>query len=67
MLVSSFYDEATPSPWGLGMRANMPTAFSIHRNGSGHTSFSLQGDTADSITAFLVNGSIPDGSTIYQS
>ncbi|KAL7782557.1 alpha/beta-hydrolase [Trichoderma afarasin] len=67
MLVNSFYDEATVSPWGLGMRANMPTAFSIYRNGSGHTSFSLQGDTAGAITAFLANGSIPKDGTIYQS
>ncbi|KKP00120.1 hypothetical protein THAR02_07772 [Trichoderma harzianum] len=67
MLVNSFYDEATVSPWGLGMRANMATAFSIYRNGSGHTSFSLQGDTADAITAFLTKGSIPKEGTIYQS
>ncbi|PKK51146.1 hypothetical protein CI102_5701 [Trichoderma harzianum] len=67
MLVNSFYDEATVLPWGLGMRANMPTAFSIYRNGSGHTSFSLQGDTAGAITAFLANGSIPKDGTIYQS
>ena len=67
MLVNAFYDTATLSPWGLGVRLLMPTTFSIYRNGSGHTSFSEQGDTAGAMTAFLVNGTIPEDGTVYQS
>lgn len=67
MMVGAFYDPATASPWGLGMRALMPTAFTIYRNGSGHTSFGWQGDTAGAMTAFLVDGTRPEDGTVYQS
>lgn len=39
MLVNAFYDPATTSPQGLAMRSQIPTAFSIYRNGGGHTSY----------------------------
>ncbi|KAJ9602052.1 hypothetical protein H2200_013412 [Cladophialophora chaetospira] len=67
MLVNAFYDPATLSPWGLDMRSQIPTAFSIYRNGGGHTSWSFGGDTNKVINAFLVNGTIPADGTIYQS
>jgi hypothetical protein len=67
MLVNAIFDPATLSPMGLSMRALMSNAFSIYRNGSGHTSFSHQGDTAGAETAFLVDGTIPEDGTVYQS
>ncbi|KAH8172091.1 alpha/beta hydrolase fold domain-containing protein [Sarocladium implicatum] len=66
MLVSSFYDPSTVLLWGLGMRASLPTAFSVYRNGPGHTSFGHQGHTAWAEAAFLVNGTIPMDGKIYQ-
>jgi hypothetical protein len=65
MLVNAFFDPATPSPWGLGIRAQMPTAFSVYRNGGGHTSFSHQGETAMAEAAFLINGTTPVDGTVY--
>jgi pimeloyl-ACP methyl ester carboxylesterase len=67
MMVNSFYDPATVSPWGLAMRSQVPTAFSIYRNGGGHTSWALNGDTTKAINAFLVNGTIPADGTVYQT
>jgi hypothetical protein len=66
MLVNSFYDPSTVSPWSLAMRAQNPTAFSVYRNGGGHTSFSRNGDTHDAIVTFLAHGAIPPDGTVYQ-
>lgn len=67
MLVNAFYDPATVLPWALGMRAQIPTGFSVYRNGGGHTSWSHDGDTTRAINAFLIHGEIPPDGTIYQT
>lgn len=66
MLVNAVYDPSTVLPWGLGMRASLPTAFSVYRNGPGHTSFGHQGHTAWAEAAFLVNGTIPADGSVYK-
>lgn len=65
MLVHSFYDPSTALPWALGIRSSLPTAFSVYRNGPGHTSFPHLGQTAWAEAAFLVNGTIPKDGQVY--
>ena len=67
MLVDSLYDPSTPSMWNPDMRAQIPTGFTIWRNGGGHTSFQLNGETTRAINAFLAHGTIPEDGTIYSS
>lgn len=67
MLVNAFFDPATPSSLGIGLRPQMPTAFSVYRNGGGHTSFPHQGETAMAVARFLINGTIPADGTVYET
>ena len=67
MLVNAFYDPSTVSPWGLDMRGQIPTGFSVYRNGGGHTSWSLNGETTRAVNAFLVHGEIPPDGTVYET
>ncbi|KAI1373933.1 alpha/beta hydrolase fold-domain-containing protein [Hypoxylon crocopeplum] len=67
MMVSNLWDEATVTEWALDMRAQMPTAFNVFRNGGGHTSYRFHGETSDAIVSFLVNGTIPKDGTIYET
>ena len=67
MIVDTLYDPATVPACGLGMRALMPTAFTIYRDGGGHTAFSNEGEAAAAMVAFLINGTRPEDGTVYRT
>lgn len=67
LMVSNLYDEATVTQWALGLRAQMPTAINVFRNGGGHTSYRFYGERTDAIVSFLVNGTLPKDGTVFES
>lgn len=67
MLVNAFWDSATSVQWAVSMREQIPNAHLVFRNGSGHTSYFLPGDTARAINGFLLDGKLPADGTVYQS
>ncbi|KAH8657768.1 Alpha/Beta hydrolase protein [Xylariales sp. PMI_506] len=67
LLVNSFYDPETSVHWALGVRDQIPQAVNIFRNGSGHSSYWLQGDTAAAMDEFFLTGTLPVDGTTYDS
>ncbi|PHH92347.1 hypothetical protein CDD83_7725 [Cordyceps sp. RAO-2017] len=67
LVASALHDPSTSIAWAVGLRAQMPTAVSIFRNGYGHTSYWDYGDMQKAIDAFFVEGTQPADLTAYAS
>ncbi|KAK7223321.1 hypothetical protein V2G26_011324 [Clonostachys chloroleuca] len=67
LIAHSVYDPSCSSVWADGVRQQLPNAVSITRNGSGHLSHFLLGDTRAVLDTFLANGTLPPDGSIYQS
>jgi len=67
LLVNAFFDPETSPTWSAGLREQMPNAVNLWRNGSGHTSYFLLGDTSRAIDTFLIDGTLPSDETVLQS
>lgn len=67
LLANSIYDPACSIAWAEGLREQLPSGVSITRNGSGHTSHYLRGETSAATDRFLVTGELPEDGTVYQS
>ena len=67
LLSNSIYDPACSIAWVDGLREQLPTAISITRNGTGHTSHTILGQTRDAIDKYLATGDLPKDGTIYQT
>ena len=67
LMVNALHDPATSYVWAEGVRAQIPSAVLVTRNGSGHTSYALGGSTTAAIDAYLVNGTLPAPNTVLDS
>jgi len=67
LLVNSLWDPETSAVWAAGVKEQWPGVVSLWRNGSGHTSYFLKGETSKAVDAFLVDGKMPDDQTILTS
>jgi pimeloyl-ACP methyl ester carboxylesterase len=68
LLTHSVYDPSCSPVWADGLRQQLPTAISVTRNGTGHTShFLVGGETRDAIDRFLATGDLPKDGTVYQT
>ncbi|KAH7161708.1 TAP-like protein-domain-containing protein [Dactylonectria macrodidyma] len=65
LLVNVFCDPETSSAWAQGVREQIPSAVNIWRNGSGHTSYPLEGETRNSIEKFLISGKLPAQGAVF--
>ncbi|KAI4158185.1 MAG: hypothetical protein LQ342_007697 [Letrouitia transgressa] len=67
LMVNAYHDPATSYVWAEGLRAQIPSAVLLTRNGSGHTSYLLGGATTTAIDAYLVDGVLPGPNTVLNS
>lgn len=67
LLINAFWDPETSIQWAVGLREQIPNSNLILRNGSGHTSLPLSGDTATAAIGWLLGGKVPADGTVYQS
>ncbi|KAJ2975269.1 hypothetical protein NUW58_g8406 [Xylaria curta] len=67
LMVNSLYDPSTSYTWALGLKSEIKNAVLLTRNGSGHTSYFLGGDTTKLTNAYLVNLTLPEAGTITNS
>ncbi|KAJ8125606.1 hypothetical protein O1611_g8032 [Lasiodiplodia mahajangana] len=65
--VNSLYDPSTSYTWALGLHSEIKNSVLLTRNGSGHTSYSLGGDTTQLTNAYLLNLTLPEPGTITTS
>lgn len=67
LLSHSVYDPACSPVWADGLREQMPNAVSITRNGTGHTSHFLLGETRRVIDEYLATGKLPKDGAVYST
>ncbi|TPX09099.1 uncharacterized protein E0L32_001638 [Thyridium curvatum] len=67
LVVNAFHDPETSIAWALGLREQLPTSVSLFRDGSGHTSYGLFGETSKAIDKFLLEGKTPKDGVVYDS
>ncbi|KIL90376.1 hypothetical protein FAVG1_06107 [Fusarium avenaceum] len=67
LLAGSVYDPETSLTWAEGVREQLPRRVSITRNGPGHTSHYLQGDTSKVMDRYLATGKLPRDGTVYKT
>ncbi|KAI0202557.1 hypothetical protein F4808DRAFT_66193 [Astrocystis sublimbata] len=62
--VNSLYDPSTSYTWALGLQSEIKNTVLLTRNGSGHTSYGLGGETTKLTNAYLLNMTLPAPGTI---
>ncbi|KAH6955837.1 Alpha/Beta hydrolase protein [Ilyonectria sp. MPI-CAGE-AT-0026] len=67
MLVNAFFDPETSAAWAQSVGQQIPSAVNVWRNGSGHTSYPLQGETRKAIDEFLISGRLPEQGTVFET
>ncbi|KAI8960292.1 hypothetical protein F5Y11DRAFT_330420 [Daldinia sp. FL1419] len=69
LMVQSVFDPSTSYAWGLGLHAEIGDERSVLlvRNGTGHTSYLLGGETTAATNAYLVNLTLPEPGTILRT
>jgi pimeloyl-ACP methyl ester carboxylesterase len=65
LIVNSTYDPSTGYPWALGLQAQIAGSVLLTRDGDGHTSALLPGETRDAIDHYLLTGETPPPNTVY--
>ncbi|KAJ4315323.1 hypothetical protein N0V94_006019 [Neodidymelliopsis sp. IMI 364377] len=67
LLTQSTSDPSTGLPWALGMLQEIENKVLVLRNGDGHTSLPLSGETAEVIVEYLVTGKAPNAGLVLAS
>jgi hypothetical protein len=67
LLVNSLWDPSTDVAWADNVRDQLPKSVLILRNGVGHTSYQLYGNTSAAMDLFLLNGTLPGDGTMYDT
>lgn len=65
LIVNSTYDPSTSYAWALGLQAQIEGSVLLTRDGDGHTSALLPGETRDAIDHYLLTGKTPPPNTVY--
>ncbi|KAI0423834.1 TAP-like protein-domain-containing protein [Xylaria sp. FL1042] len=67
LMVNSLYDPSTSYTWALGLQFEIQNAVLLTRNGSGHTSYLLGGETTNVTNKYLLDLELPEPGTITTS
>lgn len=64
LLVNSVFDPSDGYTWALGMHQEIDNSVLFTRNGSGHTSYTLLGETWEAENAYMLDLTIPEPGTV---
>jgi pimeloyl-ACP methyl ester carboxylesterase len=67
MIVSATGDPSTSYVWAVGMLEEIKNHFLLTRNGDGHISWSIKGDTTGAMEHFLLTRELPAPGTVFVS
>ncbi|SCO80986.1 uncharacterized protein FRV6_05199 [Fusarium oxysporum] len=67
LIAASVYDPETSLTGAEGVREQLTHRVSITRNGAGHTSHYLGGDTSKVMDRYLATGKLPRDGTVYRT
>jgi len=65
--LNSLYDPSTSYTWALGLHDELKNSILVTRNGSGHGSYTLGGETTKVANAYLLDLTLPEPGTMTQS
>ena len=66
-MVNSEHDPSTGYSGALSLKEQIPSAVLLTRDGDGHTTYFLHGDTSALIDEYLVSVSVPVDGTVTKS
>jgi hypothetical protein len=67
VLVNSLFDPGCSIAWATGVATQVPKSALVTRNGSGHTSYLLQGETQKAMDKFRLTRVLPAKGAIFDS
>lgn len=67
LMVSSTRDPSTSYTWAVGMLEEIKSGVLLTRDGEGHTSWGLNGETTKAINRFLLSREVPAQGTVLTS
>jgi pimeloyl-ACP methyl ester carboxylesterase len=67
MIVGATGDPSTSYVWAVGMQEEIQNHYLLTRNGSGHVSWGMNGETKDAMERFLLTKELPPPGTVYNS
>ncbi|KAK5703116.1 hypothetical protein LTR97_004065 [Elasticomyces elasticus] len=67
LLVQSLHDPECSYTWAVNVQAQILSATLLTRDGDGHTSYFLGGETTAAMNAYLVNLTVPVPNTVLES
>lgn len=67
VMVNSYADPSTGFPWALGMLEEIDNKVFVSRDGVGHTSFALGGETTQVEIEYLITGRAPRDGLVTRS
>ena len=66
-LVNSYYDPEASYEWAVGLQSEISGSTLLTRNGAGHTSYALRGESANAINKYLLTLEMPPPNTVYET
>jgi hypothetical protein len=67
LMINSVHDPECSLVWAHSLKEQIQEVVLLTRNGDGHTSYFLKGETANAIDAYLVNGTLPAPDTVLET
>lgn len=67
LLVNAYYDPETSYDWAVAMQSEIENSTLLTRNGVGHTSYALRGETSRAINDHVLTLKMPPPNTIYDT
>lgn len=67
LMVNAYHDPETSYVWANSLKEQFSNAVLLTRDGDGHTSYFLGGETTVAIDAYLVNGTVPEDNLVLSS
>lgn len=67
LILASTYDPSTSIQWAVSLRDQLPKSSLVIRDGVGHTSYILFGETSEIAEKYLLEGTLPEDNTMTKS
>jgi hypothetical protein len=67
LLLQSTFDPSSGVEWALGVKQQLPQSRFVLRDGPGHTSYALFGESSQLADKFLLEGARPEDNTFTTS
>jgi pimeloyl-ACP methyl ester carboxylesterase len=67
LMINAIHDPEDSLVWAHALKEQIQNVVLLTRNGDGHTSYFLKGETTNAIDAYLINGTLPAPATVLDT